>query len=153
MWCMQRTRQPVQSVDPIYEELLRDEKLAELQKACQDTITEGVEVTTSEGVKKFSLTIQDQINLMGLRNLLDKGVSAMPYHANGEPMRLWSREDMQKVWQATDRHITYHRVYFSLLREGIRRTGYPDFWGIDYGNALPDDSERNMTEFCKAVGV
>ena len=116
-WCQQKDRPPVEPVDPLYEELLRDEKLTELQKVCQNAIDEGVEVATSEGIKKFSLTMQDQINLLRLQNFLDKGCEVMPYHADGEAMRLWSRDDIQKILQVADRHITYHRVYFNLLRE------------------------------------
>ena len=143
-WCMQRNRPPVETIDPLYEEFLREERLAELQKSCQDAIYAGVEVATSEGMKKFSLTLADQINLIGLQNLLDKGCSAMPYHADGEAMRLWTVDDMQKILQAADRHVMEHRVYFSLLREWLRRTSYPDFLGIDYGDALPDDLAQNM---------
>jgi hypothetical protein len=145
-WCEQKNRPPAQPVDPLYEEFLRDEKLAEFQKACQEAIAEGIEVATSEGMKRFSLTLQDQINLMGLRNLPDKDSSAIPYHADGESFRLWSHDDVQKIFQAADRHIMYHRVYYSLLREWIRRTSYPEFLGINYGNALPDDLTRSMAE-------
>jgi len=91
-WCMQKNRPPVESVDPLYEEFLRSEKLAAFNKACQNAIHEGVEVATSEGTKNFSLTLQDQINLLRMQNLLDKGCEAMPYHADEEAMRLWSCE-------------------------------------------------------------
>jgi hypothetical protein len=74
--------------------------------------------------------------------MLDKNSPAMPYHADGEPMRLWSSDDVQKILQEADRHITYHHVYFSLLREWIRRASYPNFLGIDYGDVLPDDLEK-----------
>ena len=145
-WCMQKEQPPIQPLDPLYEEFLREERLAEFQKACQDAIYEGVEVATSEGMKKFSLTLSDQINLIGVRNLFDKGLLAIPYHADGEPIRLWSHDDVQKILQEADRHITYHRVYFNLLREWIHRTSYPEFLGIDYGDALPDDLAKSMAE-------
>jgi len=70
----------------------------------------------------------------------------IPYHADGEAIRLWSHEDMQQIVQEADRHIAYHRVYFNLLREWIRRTRYPDFLGIDYGDALPDDLAGYMAK-------
>ncbi|MCL2745404.1 MAG: hypothetical protein FWE67_16310 [Planctomycetaceae bacterium] len=143
-WCEQRNRPSVQPVDPLYEEFLREEKLSELQKACQEAIYKGVEVSTSEGTKRFSLTLPDQINLIGLRNMLDKGSSAIPYHADGEAMRLWSVDDVQAILQAADRRVMYHRVYFSLLHEWLRRTAYPEFLGIDYGDALPDGLARSM---------
>jgi hypothetical protein len=143
-WCSQRNQPLVEPVDPLYEKMLRDERLAEMQMACQNVIYEGVEVATSDGVKKFSLTMQDQINLLGLRNQLDKGCAAMPYHADGESVRLWSRDDLQMILQMADRHISYHRVYFSLLREWVRRTSYPDFLAINYGDALPEDLAKNM---------
>ena len=137
-WCAEKNRPPVESVDPLYEEFLRSEKLAEFQEACQNAIHGGVEVATSEGIKKFSLTMQDQINLLRLQNLLDKGASAMPYHADGEAVRLWTSDDVQKILQEADRHITYHRVYFSLLCERSRQMAYPEFLGIDYGKgAIP----------------
>jgi len=144
-WCMERNRPSVEPVDPLHEEFLRDERLAELQKSCQDAIYEGVEVATSEGMKKFSLTLADQINLIGLQNLLDKGCAAMPYHADGESMRLWSRDDVETILHEVDHHIMYHHVYYSLLREWICRTSYPDFTTINYGDALPDDLARSMT--------
>jgi len=143
-WCMQRERPSIQPIDPLYEEFLREERLAEFQKACQDAIYKGIEVETSEGMKKFSLTLQDQINLIVVRNLLDKGSSVIPYHADGEAIRLWSHDDVQKILQEADRHIAYHRVYFSLLREWIRRMSYPEFLGIDYGVPLPDDLAKSM---------
>ena len=147
-YCMRK--QPVQPVDPLYEEFLKEEQLAEFQKACQTAIAEGVEVAVSEGIKKFSLTLQDQINLIALRKMLDGCMGDMncctiPYHADGEPMRLWSGSDIQKILQSADDHIMHHRVYYSLLREWVRRTGYPEFLDIDYGDALPDDLARTMT--------
>ena len=146
--CMRRGRSAALPVDPLYEEFLRDERLAEFRKACQKAIDEGVEVVTSEGIKRFSLTLPDQINLMGLRSLLDRGVSAMPYHADGESVRLWTSGDIQKIAQEADQHIAYHRTYFSLLSEWMRRTSYPEFLGIDCGDMLPDDLARSMTEIC-----
>ncbi|MDR0327913.1 MAG: hypothetical protein LBI05_06420 [Planctomycetaceae bacterium] len=53
-----------------------------------DAIDKGVEILTSEGTKDFSLMLWDQINLIRLRNLFDKGCLAMPHHAEGEPIRL-----------------------------------------------------------------
>jgi hypothetical protein len=38
------------------------------------------------------------------------------------------------------------------LREWIRRTDYPDFLGIDYGNALPDDLAQQMMEVLQGEG-
>ena len=150
-WCMQKDRPFIQLVDPFYEDFLREERLAEFQKACQDAIYEGIKVETAEGMKKFSLTLLDQINLISVRNLLEKGCSAIPYHADGEAIRLWSRDDVQKILQEAERHTTYHRVYFSLLREWLRRTSYPEFLGIDYGDPLPDDLAKNMTEMLKST--
>ena len=146
-----RRKQPVPPVDPLYEEFLKEERLAAFQKACQTAIAEGVEVAVSEGTKKFSLTLQDQINLMSLRGILGQRVLAgdmksptIPYHADGEPMRLWSGSDIQKILQSSDDHIMHHRVYYNLLREWVRRTSYPEFLDIDYGDALPDDLAQNL---------
>lgn len=150
-WCMQRNRPATPTVDPLYEEFLRNERLAELQRACQDAIYQGVEVSTSEGMKRFSLTLPDQINLIGLKSLLDKGHSAIPYHADGEAIRLWSHDDVQKIVREAGRHITYHRIYYSLLREWVRRTAYSEFLGIDYGDALPDDLAKSMTEVLESA--
>ena len=38
----------------------------------------------------------------------------------------------------------HHQVYYCLLCEWIRRTGYPDFLKIGYGDELPDDLAENM---------
>jgi hypothetical protein len=33
-----------------------------------------------------------------------------------------------------------------MLREWMRRTSYPEFLGIDYGDPLPDDLAKSMAE-------
>jgi hypothetical protein len=53
--------------------------------------------------------------------------------------------------QEADRYIAYHRVYFSLLREWLRRTRYPEFLEIDYGDPLPDDFAKNMAAVLKST--
>jgi hypothetical protein len=140
-YCMRMEQIPI---DPLRELLLKDERIKTFHKACQDAIEAGVEVDTSEGIKKFSLTLQDQMNLMTARYHLDEGYSAIPYHADGEPMRLWSADDMRKIVQEADAHIEYHRTYFNQLWEWMRRTEYPDFLGMEYGDALPGDLAETM---------
>jgi hypothetical protein len=140
-WCMRKNVPPI---DPMQETLLKDEMIRAFGSACRDAIEEGVEVDTSEGVKKFSLTLQDQINLMTARHQLDAGSLAIPYHADGEPMRLWSEKDMRRIIEESERHVLYHRMYFNQLREWVLRTDYPDWLRMEYESDLSDDMAESM---------
>lgn len=130
-------------------------KLLELNQKCKDVIFAGADVTTSEGVKHFSLTEVDQLNITGLSAELEKALGGkpskvdlskgVPYHADGELCKFWSVEDFTHIVKSVTEFILYHQTYVNHLREFTKRSVYPyDIGSITYGMALPGDLQSSL---------
>ena len=125
-------------------------KLHEINTACESIITTGIDITTSQGTKHFSLTSEDQMNITALQMQFEKALTGqpssinlakgIPYHADGELCRYWSPDDFAVISEATVGHIFYHQTYCNHLRTYIRRiTDMDELRSVQYGMKLPDD--------------
>lgn len=95
-------------------------KKAEVSAACEQTIYHGISVTLSDGtVEHYSLTEHDQINLFGKQAQLAAGGERLEYHADGQPCRYYSANDMQEIIQAAMFHVSYHTTYCNALNMWI----------------------------------
>lgn len=142
-------------------------KIEEMSKACQDTITNGVDVTLqdeikdAEGnvttpavVKHFDYTIEDQSNLSNIFNSLVMGgiTSGYPYHAKGEACMMYSTEELLKIVIAQNMNSTYHQTYFNQLKaylntyNGAEDGKEDEFNSISYGSELPEEYATKVVE-------
>lgn len=75
-------------VDPNTEvtvDYVKSAKIAEMSAVCNKVIENGIDVTLSDGITyHYSLTTQDQLNLITLSTMVASGEDAIPYHADGE---------------------------------------------------------------------
>lgn len=69
-------------------------KLKEISKKCEDTIYNGVDVKMPDGTYHFSLTEEDQLNIFGLQAKISAGQTVLEYHADGQPCKYYSVEDI-----------------------------------------------------------
>ena len=128
-------------------------KLKEVGDACTAVIYAGVEVETTQGLERFSLTSYDQIELMSQQAAVAAGAEAVPYHADGELCRMFSALEFLGVAEAATAHIFYHRTYCNHLNAWIRRTEDPGMLQeIHYGAELPEDLDANMKSILGAMG-
>lgn len=129
---------------PTPEELLaaaKSSKRAEVSAACEQIIYKGVNVTLANGsTEHFSLTEHDQINLFGKQAQLAMGAEQLEYHADGQPCRYYSAEDMQAIIQAAMFHVSYHTTYCNALNMWIAGCQTPEeVQGITYGADVPEE--------------
>ena len=102
---------------------LREMKIREMSLACNQAITEGFGVELGDGnLHHFSLTMQDQMNLISVQTQILAGATEVPYHADGEDADMFSAVDMATVIAAANAHKTYHfpKKYQTALLKKLR---------------------------------
>lgn len=124
---------------------LRDRKIAELKAACADAITMGVDVEIDGIFQHFSYTLEDQTNIKDAFDLALQTGLAVPYHSDGAPCRLYSPEDIIRVFVAEKSNLTYHTTYFNQAREYIMTLEDANqIQLIQYGMRLPEPYASNL---------
>lgn len=120
--------------------ITRDAVTAAMRKACANAITGGVDVTLGGGrTCHFSLTLEDQLNLMNLQSMADAGAAQLPYHADGENCRYYSPEELHTITQAATRWKMYQESYFNSLRGYIASLETQEqLEAVRYGMEIPE---------------
>ena len=106
---------PEPEVDPI-----RDAKLQEISSVCNQVITSGIDVETSQGTNHFNLSLEDQSNIGNLFNLVILGGTEYPYQSDGGVCTIYSAEDIINIYVASQSHITYNTTYHNLLKSYVQ---------------------------------
>lgn len=121
-------------------ETIRAELIAAMSTACNAAITGGVDVTLGDGnTYHYSLTAEDQINLISLQSMVAAGADAVPYHADGEACRYYSAADFTAIAQAATAWVLYHQSYFNSLKQYILSAETPEeLDAVTYGMEIPD---------------
>lgn len=119
---------------------------AAMREACAAAITGGVDVTLGDGQTcHFSLTIEDQMNLISLQSMVDAGAEAVPYHADGEECRYYSAEDFHTITQAATMWKLYQESYFNSLRGYIQSLESEDeLEAVQYGMEIPEAFQTDV---------
>lgn len=120
--------------------------IAAMSEACAAAITGGVDVALSDGQTcHFSLTLEDQMNLMSLQALVDAGAEAVPYHADGEDCRYYSAADFHTITQAATMWKMYQESYFNSLRSYIQSLeSEDDLEAVRYGMEIPEAFQTDV---------
>ena len=129
-------------------ESLRAEKLEESSRRCEEAITSGIDVEFEDGTTEhFSLEVADQSNVNGIFNAVTLGATAYPYHADGEPCKMYAAGDIVKLYVAKQSYITKQTTYNNALRKWIQReTSLETLKSISYGVELPDDIKAEVAD-------
>lgn len=124
------------------------EKIAEFKKqlvidrmseACRNTIEKGFDIELEGGIKHFSLTTQDQININTLV-LLSSQLELIPYHADDEECVFFTKQVFNEIAQKAIQYITYHVTYFNSLKGYIKSlTSESEVDAVTYGMDIPDE--------------
>lgn len=147
---------PIPDIDiptyiPTSEELLKyaqDSKKKEISYLCEQMIYAGMNVTLVDGsVEHFSLTEHDQLNLFGKQSQLASGITQLEYHADGQPCRYYSVDDMQLIIQAAMWHVSYHTTYCNALNMWIAGcTTADEVNNIYYGAEIPNEYKNEVMQ-------
>lgn len=127
-------------------EYVRSMKLASLSNICNKIITDGFDVELSDGDEHhFSLTIQDQLNLITLSTMVASGEPVIPYHADGELCKGYSPADITAIITAATEFKTYHVTYFNSLKAYVMSLDtILDISRIEYGSEIPVEYQSEV---------
>ena len=133
----------------------RQAKTDEVNAACQATIAAGVDV---DG-KHYSLTAQDQTNLMALQAaIIAAGAETVLYHADGELCGPYTADEIGALATTANRFITYNISYCNHLHVWIDRTDGEELAGVSYqpeqqGADLPEDLRAHLAAIFAEAGA
>ena len=105
------------------------QKKAELSEECEKVIVAGVDV----GDAHYSLTIEDQANILALTPLAQAGNSVF-YHQDGEMCREYSSDEFLAVVNAATVFKTLQTTYCNLLMRQVEAmTNAEEVRAVKYG--------------------
>lgn len=121
-------------------------KLNEMNAKCSTIIKNGFDIVLSDGISHhFSLTEQDQLNLITLSTMLSSGETAIPYHADGEPCKFYPVEDITAILNAATSWKTYHITYNNSLKTYINSLDdIATISAITYGIEIPVEYQSDV---------
>lgn len=125
---------------------LKTQKIKEMSYYCNQAIVNGFDVELSDGrTHHFSLTVQDQLNLITLSSLAASGVDNIPYHADGELCEFFSVNDIQMIVRAATELKTYHTTYYNSLKLFIQSlVDRDEVANVIYGANIPDEYKSDV---------
>lgn len=144
---------PEQETD-ITVEFVMAAKLTEISNACNRTITNGFDIELSDGeIHHFSLTTQDQLNLITLSAMVSSGTTMIPYHADGELCRFYSIEDITAVINYATAFKTYQVSYHNALKMYVESLdNITDISNVEYGMQIPEQFVSDVLRVLDAQG-
>lgn len=96
-------------------------KIEELRQLCSNNIMEGLQIELSDNkLHHFTMTIEDQLNLLEIRHLISIGETTFIYHECGGEYKEFSVDDMQKIINETFKHKQKHLLHFNSLKKKIQ---------------------------------
>jgi hypothetical protein len=105
------------------------QKKTELSEECEKAIIAGVDV----GDAHYSLTIEDQANILALTPLAQAGHSVF-YHQDGEMCREYSSDEFNEIVNVVTAHKTLQTTYCNLLMRQIEEmSDVEEVKAVEYG--------------------
>ena len=126
-------------------EEIKAAKKQEIGQACDKIIYDGMDVTLTDGsTEHFGLTEHDQLNLFGKQVQLAAGTTELEYHADGQPCRYYTAEDMQIITSTAMAYVSYHTTYCNAVNMWIAGCETADeiqeiYYGADVPEAYQSD--------------
>ena len=125
-------------------EFIRSSKLNEMSYACRTTIEAGFDLVLRGETLHFSLTTQDQLNLMNL-NIAAQTQELIPYHADGEECVFYSSEEINEILAAAASFKNYQIAYHNALKAYINALDTIEaIAAIEYGTPIPDEYKSDV---------
>ena len=112
---------------------------------CNKTIENGFDVELQEEIHHFSLTVQDQLNLITLSTMAAQGIEQIPYHADGELCKFYTPAEINAIVNQATIWKTYHTTYFNALKAYINSLQtIEEIGAITYGIELPEEFKTDV---------
>lgn len=135
---------PVDPIPDITTEYVREGKINEMSATCRKTIENGFDLEIRGETQHFSLTTQDQLNLMNL-NLMAQTQELIPYHADGETCIFYTPEEINAIIAAATSFKNYQLAYYNALKAYINSLEtIEDISAITYGTPIPEEYKSDV---------
>lgn len=117
---------------------IRNNKIEELSKQCNQLIVSGSKVELSdESEKEFSYSTDDQANISEMFNAILMGATSYPYHANNEGCEMYSSADIVIIYSTLSSLKTGQITYFNQLKQYVKTLNtVSDIESVTYGQEL-----------------
>lgn len=99
---------------------LKQHKINELRDICHSNIVSGIQIELSDHkLHHFEMSIEDQLNLLEIKYLIDAGERSFIYHETNGEYKEYSLEDMNKIIDQTLQHKQKHLLTFNRLKKKV----------------------------------
>lgn len=117
-----------------------------MNSKCNKMIVDGFDIKLSDNnIYHFSLTLQDQLNLITSAQMISNGVQKIPYHADGCVCKYYSINDMGKIIEMANLFKTYHISYFNSLKSYIESLQDMEIISaVSYGDEIPEEYQSTV---------
>lgn len=138
------------SADEMSLNFIREQKINLMSSECSKAITDGFFVNLSDNKKHyFEMTLEDQINLLSIQEMIRNGATEIPYHEKGQPCAMFPIDDVLLILKQANWHRLYHTTYFNNLKSYINTLEDIDvIYRLHYGAEIP---EEYQTEALKSL--
>lgn len=125
-------------------ETYRTEKLRVMSNTCNALIVNGIDYEN----KHYSLDTNDQINISRLAFEAQRPHhQPLIYHADGEPTRVYTEQEILDIDDKANAWITYNTCYYNLLKQYIETIESADIVAsINYFQQLPPQYQSQLDE-------
>lgn len=125
-------------------EFVRNSKVAEMSRACRLAIEGGFDLEIHGETKHFSLTTQDQLNLMSLSSTV-QAQELIPYHADGEACEFYTASEINEIINEATSFKNYQIAYNNALKIYINALeSIEDISSITYGIDIPEEYKTDV---------
>lgn len=125
-------------------EFIRSSKLNEMSYICRTTIESGIDFDIRGETRHFSLTTQDQLNLMSAQTMAQTQ-TLIPYHADGEETDFYTNEEINSLAEAVAAFKVQHTTYYNSLKTYINALEtIEEISAITYGVEIPDEYKSDV---------
>lgn len=125
-------------------EFMRESKINEMNHICRTTIEAGFDLVLRGETRHFSLTTQDQLNLMSL-SAMAQTQSLIPYHADGEEVTFYTSEEINQIVNAANTLKIYNTTYCNALKAYVNTLEtIEEIGSIEYGTPIPDEYKTEV---------
>lgn len=140
---------PVDPIEQLSIDFIRSSKLKELSIACRRAIENGIDLTIRGETKHFSLTAQDQLNLMDLKTLVETE-DFIPYHADNEEQMFYTAAEIKQIIAAASAHKIYQTTYHNSLKTYVNSLEtIEEISAITYGISIPEEYKTEVLKTLK----
>ena len=141
--------------EPIEETIIIDDNSLELVKAakikkmsadCNAVIVSGTDIVLTDGqLHHFDMTVEDQLNIITLKGMVDQGIQQIPYHATDEVCKFYSADDILLLMDGCSKWKIYHVSYFNSLKIYIESLEtMEEVKNIYYGIEIPEEYQSDV---------